>query len=166
MNNSQKIAELGFHRTFSVYSSHMTQTITPPHNYRAKRHPDTVSSLCTSLRNAYRMRRTTARFPNTNFARSMIDVLIDEGYVNSYECDPRINQLTLHLKYNPITGRGVLNDIRPVSKPSRRVVKTRRELRPFQKGLGLFVLKTSKGVLTSDQCVKENVGGEVLFSVF
>lgn len=63
-------------------------------------------------------------------------------------------------------GSHKVNDVKRVSKPSRRVYMGVNEINPVKSGHGLMFLSTPKGVLTGDEARKEHVGGEVLFLIW
>ena len=63
-------------------------------------------------------------------------------------------------------GKSVINEIKRISKPGRRVYKARSELKRFKNGYGTIVVSTSKGVIGNDEAYKANVGGEALCSIW
>ncbi|MEE8142723.1 MAG: 30S ribosomal protein S8, partial [Planctomycetota bacterium] len=73
--------------------------------------------------------------------------------------------LSITLKFGP-EGERVINEIQRVSKPGRRVYRQVNELSPLLQGLGIWILSTSKGVLSDNEARQQKVGGEVLCSVY
>ncbi|MES1921655.1 hypothetical protein MHBO_003185 [Bonamia ostreae] len=148
-----------FFKTFSVVAHR-------PKRYRVKRHHNTPASLSTTLRNAYKRKLALAYFPNSNLACGILDVLINEGYINGFRLQPELKRLTIYLKYSGHSGLAAVQEITTVSKPSNRVFKKAHQIRPFMNGLGIYVVKTIRGVKSCKECWEKNIGGEVMFSVF
>ena len=63
-------------------------------------------------------------------------------------------------------GEPVIKDIKRVSTPGRRVYSSVKDLPTVANGLGVSILSTPKGVMSDSQARTENVGGEILCSVF
>ena len=94
-------------------------------------------------------------------------VLKQEGYIADYKRieDNRQGLLRVYLKYGP-RGEDVLVELKRISKPGRRVYRGVGDLpRPLD-GMGISIISTSRGVLSDRQCRQENVGGEVLCTVY
>lgn len=124
---------------------------------------DLTSDMLTRIRNAVRNREQSVVCLNNKLNRGVAQVLVDEGYVRSFDVvdDGRQGVLTVNLKYGP-RGEQVINSIDRVSKPGCRVYKGAEDLpRPLQ-GLGIAVVSTSRGVLSDRACRKNKVGGEVV----
>ncbi len=96
----------------------------------------------------------------------LADVLKREGYIWDYqEIDGQpVKQLRIELKYGP-NGERVIQSIRRVSKPGRRVYSKSTELRPVLNGLGISILSTSKGLVSDREARQQKLGGEVLCEV-
>jgi small subunit ribosomal protein S8 len=60
----------------------------------------------------------------------------------------------------------VIRRIKRISKPGRRVYSRARDLTPVLNGLGIFVISTSRGVLSDREARQRNLGGEVLCEVW
>ena len=127
---------------------------------------DPISDMLTRIRNAIRIERTFEDVPMSNLRRSVADVLKREGYIWDYsevEGAPGKN-LRIELKYGP-NGEKVIQSVRRVSKPGRRVYVKCTELRPVLNGLGISIVSTSKGVFSDREARQHKLGGEVLAEV-
>ncbi|MFM8262491.1 MAG: 30S ribosomal protein S8 [Pirellula sp.] len=127
---------------------------------------DPISDMLTRIRNAIRIDRTFVDVPMSNLRRSVADVLKREGYIWDYsevEATPGKN-LRIELKYGP-NGEKVIQSVRRVSKPGRRVYVKCTELRPVLNGLGISIVSTSKGVFSDREARQHKLGGEVLAEV-
>ncbi|MCL4210532.1 MAG: 30S ribosomal protein S8 [Phycisphaeraceae bacterium] len=124
---------------------------------------DVTADLLTRIRNAVRNRAKRVKCLNSKLNRGVAQVLVDEGYVESYHVidDGRQGILEVHLKYGP-RGEALINTIDRFSKPGCRVYKGVDDLpRPLQ-GLGVAIVSTSRGVMSDRKCRTERVGGEVV----
>ena len=127
---------------------------------------DPISDMLTRIRNAIRIERTFVDVPMSNLRRSVADVLKREGYIWDYsevEGTPGKN-LRIELKYGP-NGEKVIQSVRRVSKPGRRVYVKCTDLRPVLNGLGISIVSTSKGVFSDREARQHKLGGEVLAEV-
>jgi small subunit ribosomal protein S8 len=94
-------------------------------------------------------------------------VLKREGYIwdwQEVESTP-VPALRLELKYGP-NGERVIQKVRRVSKPGRRVYGKAKDLRPVLNGLGITILSTSRGVISDREARQRNLGGEILCEVY
>ena len=71
--------------------------------------------------------------------------------------------IRVELKYTD-DGSPAIREITRVSKPGRRVYEGK-YLKKYLGGLGLFILSTSKGVITDKEAREQGIGGEVLFRI-
>ncbi len=127
---------------------------------------DPIADMLTRIRNAVRNQAKTVTCLNSKVCRGIADVLIDEGYINSYDQidDGRQGLIKINLKYGP-RGEKVIHRLTRQSKPGRRVYSKVDDLdRPLQ-GLGITIVSTSKGVFSDRKCRTERVGGELLCTV-
>jgi small subunit ribosomal protein S8 len=128
---------------------------------------DPIADMLTRIRNAVQVERPHVDVPLSKVKRGVADVLRREGYVwewKEIEAEP-IRQLRIELKYGP-NGERIIQRIRRVSKPGRRVYRRARELKPVLNGLGITILSTSRGVVSDREARQRNLGGEVLCEVW
>jgi small subunit ribosomal protein S8 len=128
---------------------------------------DPIADLLTRIRNANRARKEWTEIPWSRLKEHVARVLQDEGFLRETSVREAEGRKVLHLvlKYDEFR-RPVISGIRRVSRPSMRVYVGSRDIAPIRKGLGISVLSTPKGVLADRVARKENVGGEVLCSVW
>jgi small subunit ribosomal protein S8 len=128
---------------------------------------DPLGDLLTRIRNAQMRRRPKVSTPASNLRARVLDVLTSEGYIRGYaRIDHKngLSELEIELKYS--NGQPAIREIKRISTPGRRVYSAVRDLRTVANGLGVAILSTPKGVMSDTQAREENVGGEVLCSVF
>ena len=127
---------------------------------------DPIADMLTRIRNANSARHDTVDVPASNMKKSIAQILLDEGYIKSYQIVDDGTQGVIHitLKYN---GKDkVITGLRRVSKPGLRVYVGADELPRVLRGLGIAIVSTSKGVMTDKAVRAAHVGGEVLAFVW
>ena len=127
---------------------------------------DPIADMLTRIRNANSARHESVDVPASNMKKSIAQILLDEGYIKSFQVEDDGVQGVIHitLKYN---GKDkVITGLRRVSKPGLRVYVGADELPRVLRGLGVAIVSTSKGVMTDKAARANHVGGEVLAFVW
>lgn len=128
---------------------------------------DPLGDMLTRIRNAQMRRRPKVVTPASNLRVRVLDVLAEEGYIRGYTRVDHKNgksELEIELKYS--NGQPAIREIERISKPGRRVYSPVSNLPTVANGLGVAILSTPKGVMPDWRAREENVGGEVLCSIF
>ncbi len=128
---------------------------------------DPLGDMLTRIRNAQMRNRPKVSTPASKLRARVLDVLREEGYIRGYaeiEYGGGKTEFEIELKY--YDGAPVIREIKRVSTPGRRVYSNVQELPTIANGLGVAILSTPKGVMSDTRARAENVGGEVLCSVF
>lgn len=128
---------------------------------------DPIADMLTRVRNAGKARLNSVDIPGSKVKTEIAKVMKSEGYIRNYKFikDGKQGILRIYLKYADDQSH-VIQEIIRVSKPSRRIYVDVRNVKPIYNGLGTSILSTSRGILTDKQARKENVGGEVLCTLF
>ena len=127
---------------------------------------DPIADMLTRIRNANNARHDTVDVPASNMKKSIAQILLDEGYIKSFQVvdDGVQGMIHITLKYN---GKDkVITGLRRVSKPGLRVYVGADELPRVLRGLGVAIVSTSKGVMTDKAARAAHIGGEVLAFVW
>lgn len=126
---------------------------------------DPIADLLTRIRNAQMVGKASLEIPSSKLKQAICQVMADEGYIQGYEVmkDGVKELLKVHLKY--FNGKPVIENIERISKPSRRIYKTKDELPKVQGGLGIAIISTSQGVMTDKQARQKGCGGEVICTI-
>lgn len=128
---------------------------------------DPVADMLTRIRNANTAKHESVDVPASNLKKAIAKILLDEGYIKSYEIVEDGTQGIIRIQLKYLAGKEkVISGLRRVSKPGLRVYAGADELPRVLKGLGIAIISTSKGVMTDKQARKEHVGGEVLAFVW
>ncbi len=128
---------------------------------------DPLGDMLTRIRNAQLRRRPKVMTPASNIRGRVLDVLAEEGYIRGYtrvEQKGALPTFEIELKY--YNGQPAIREIKRVSTPGRRVYSPVRDLPTVANGLGVAILSTPKGVMSDSKAREENVGGEILCSIF
>ena len=129
---------------------------------------DPVADMLTRIRNANHAKHETVDVPAANMKKSIAQILLDEGYIKSFQVidgDNTQGTIRITLKYNAGKEK-VISGLRRVSKPGLRVYVGTDELPRVLRGLGIAIVSTSKGVMTDKAARAAHVGGEVLAFVW
>jgi small subunit ribosomal protein S8 len=128
---------------------------------------DPIADMLTRIRNAIHTERPFADVPASKIKVGIAQALQREGYIWDLELieqQPQ-NLLRINLKYGP-NGEMVVQKIDRMSKPGRRMYVGVDDIPNVLGGLGVCILSTNKGVLSSREAKKEGIGGEVLCTVW
>ncbi len=128
---------------------------------------DAIADLLTRIRNASAAKHDTVDIPASNIKKAIVQILVDEGYVKSFQVieDTKQGVIRATLKYTD-NKKQVISGLRRVSKPGLRIYTSCEDMPKVMKGLGIAIVSTPKGVMTDRQARKENVGGEILAFVW
>jgi small subunit ribosomal protein S8 len=125
---------------------------------------DPIADLLTRIRNGNMAGKDTVDVPVSKVKTEILRILKAEGFIVDYsQVDDRT--LRIQLKYAE-NGERVITEIKRVSKPGCRVYCGKDDLPKVLNGLGIAIVSTSKGLLTEREARLNNVGGEVLCTVW
>ena len=129
---------------------------------------DTIADMLTRIRNASTAKHETVDIPASNMKKAIAQILVDEGYVKSFQVieDGKQGIIRVTLKYTGGSRTPVITGLRRVSKPGLRIYSSSEDMPKVMRGIGIAIVSTSKGVMTDKAARKENVGGEVLAFVW
>ena len=129
---------------------------------------DPIADMLTRIRNANTAKHDTVDVPLSKMKLSIAKILLDEGYIKSYELVDNGNFKDIHitLKYGKDKNEKIISGLQRISKPGLRVYANKEELPKVLGGLGVAIISTNKGVVTDKEARKLGVGGEVLCFVW
>ena len=128
---------------------------------------DPIGDMLTRIRNAQERGKPKVSSPASRLRERVLEVLQHEGFIRGFAtvqqgCGKA--EIEIELKY--FDGAPVIREIQRVSKPGRRVYASVETLPTVFNGLGISILSTPKGVMSDADARAQNVGGEVLCTVF
>ena len=128
---------------------------------------DLIADALTRIRNAAMRRLDVTTLVHNKSVEAIANILVEKGYIESCNVveDGVKKTINVILKYDE-NDKTVINELKRVSKPGRRVYKQASEIKRFKNGYGTIIVSTSKGVITNDKAHELNVGGEVLCTVW
>jgi len=127
---------------------------------------DPIADFLTRFKNASRANLDDFVAPYSNIKAEMARILKDEGYVWNYELDSGGAHPMIRVKLKYIDGRPVLTDLKRQSRPGRRQYVGAADIPRVLGGMGISIVSTSKGLMTGHQAKRENIGGELLATIW
>ncbi|MFT7880771.1 MAG: 30S ribosomal protein S8 [Sulfurimonas sp.] len=128
---------------------------------------DIMADSLTRIRNAAQRRLDVTTLLHSNMIEATVQILVDKGYLESFTVKEDGNKKTIDvvLKYDD-NEKSVINELKKISKPGRRIHKGKDEIKTFKNGYGTLVVSTSQGILANDEAFKRGIGGEVICSIW
>lgn len=127
---------------------------------------DPIADMLTRIRNAFMAGHNHVEIPGSVIKGEIARVLTEEGYVESYKITEEgvKKTISIKLKYGP-DGKAAIEEIKRISKPSRRVYVGKDDIPRVRGGMGISILSTSSGIMTGVAARGERIGGEILCTV-
>jgi small subunit ribosomal protein S8 len=124
---------------------------------------DSIADMLVRLNNALRVKKETVEMPHSRLKEAIGKLMLAEGYIEKCEVLTRLNkkQLRFGLKYNAAK-RSVLEGVKRVSRPGRRVYVGADRIPRIRSGFGTAIISTPKGLLTDHAARQQKIGGEVI----
>jgi small subunit ribosomal protein S8 len=129
---------------------------------------DPIADMLTRIRNALAARHERVQIPASRMKQEVARVLKEEGYILDFHVDKAAHPqglLDITLKYD-VMNMSIIQGLRKISTPGKRQYVSCKKMPKVLDGAGIAVISTSRGLLTDQQCLAENVGGEVLCFVW
>lgn len=128
---------------------------------------DPISDMLTRMRNSLMIKQKFAIVPFSKLKVSILEVLRKNGYIEDYkEFGEGVSKfIKVALKYDK-NGSPVMNGLKKISKPGRRVYSSSKDLSAVLGGLGISIVSTPKGIMSNIEAKKNNLGGEVICEIF
>jgi small subunit ribosomal protein S8 len=128
---------------------------------------DPISDMLTRIRNAGMARQSETSCPTSKLKLAVAKVLHAEGFLSGVRVEARegVVYLVLGIRYDE-DGDTLIDGIRRISKPGRRVYVDKTQVPKVRNGLGVAVLSTSRGVVSDRAAREASLGGEVLCEVW
>ncbi|MBO9472797.1 MULTISPECIES: 30S ribosomal protein S8 [unclassified Shimia] len=127
---------------------------------------DPIGDMLTRIRNGQMRGKSVVSTPASKLRGWVLDVLTNEGYIRGYEAIEENGHPAFEISLKYYEGTPVIRELKRVSKPGRRVYMNVNDIPTVRQGLGVSIVSTSKGVMSDASARSNNVGGEVLCTVF
>ena len=126
---------------------------------------DSIADMLTRIRNGQKSKLLNVVMPASKLKGAVLEVLKGEGYIAGYTMNVEDKEINVELKYSRV-GKPAICEIHKVSKPGKRMYSPISSLKGYFNNMGIYILSTSKGVMSDRDARKHNVGGEVICKVF
>lgn len=130
---------------------------------------DPIADMLTRIRNANTVSHEMVDMPMSKMRLEIARILKDEGYIRNYKTvtDPKMPVQTLRVFMNYGAGREkVIQGLRRISKPGRRIYVQHQDVPKVMGGLGIALISTSSGLMTDAEARRRGLGGEVICFVW
>ena len=127
---------------------------------------DPIADMLTRIRNAQATYKSSVWIPYSSVKFRLAEILKREGYIKNVEKEDRsLPMIRVELKYHH-GNRPVIQKIKRISKPGRRVYASHSEIPVVLNHIGTSILSTSKGLKTTREARKEKIGGEIMCEIY
>ena len=128
---------------------------------------DVIGDMLTRIRNAGDAKHETVDIPASNVKKAIADILLNEGYIKSWQLieDGKQGVIRITLKYGAGKQKAI-RGLRRVSKPGLRIYSGCEDMPKVMNGLGIAIVSTSQGIMTDKAARAAGIGGEVLAFVW
>ena len=126
---------------------------------------DPIADFLTIIRNGLMVKKTSVSIPANKMKAEMARVLKESGYIRGFSVtDGKKPVMEVVLKYG-VDGKSAIREIKRVSKPGCRAYADSKNIPIEKNGIGIFIISTTKGLLTDQAARRAGVGGEVVCSI-
>jgi small subunit ribosomal protein S8 len=128
---------------------------------------DPIGDFIIRIKNAGAVKKDSILVPFSKMKLAIAEVLSAKGYIGavSEKNKGKAKYLNIKLLYTEY-GAPVISDVRRISKPSRRLYESAKNIKSFRRGFGMSVFSTPKGIMSDMDAKKNNLGGEFLFNIW
>jgi small subunit ribosomal protein S8 len=133
---------------------------------------DPITDMLNRIRNAQAVSKETVVIPFSKLKFQISKILEKEGFIEKAEKKGKKHKkvIEVQLKYQKLDSetvkKGVIVELKRISKPGQRIYSATKDIRRIRKGCGIVVISTSKGIMTDKEARRQGLGGEVLFEIW
>jgi small subunit ribosomal protein S8 len=123
--------------------------------------------LLTKIKNAQAVKKENVKVVYSNMDFAIAEILAEHKFIDSVIKKGRMPKrvMDIKLKYDE-NGKGVIQNVKFLSKPSRRLYIGYKGIRPVRQGYGILILSTPKGIMDGKSAKKQKLGGQLLFEIW
>ncbi|MFN4245328.1 MAG: 30S ribosomal protein S8 [Brevinematia bacterium] len=125
----------------------------------------TVIDALNRIKNAGNAGAKYVSVKKSKFLAKILDIMKDNGYIESYEDDPN-NKYFFRVNLRYYNNKHVIREIKIFSRPSRKIYLGYRDIQPYKNNMGIVIVSTSKGVMTSVEAKRLKVGGMLVCAIW
>ena len=128
---------------------------------------DPIADMLTRIRNAQMVNKPTVTMPMSKLKKSLANILAEEGYIDSSESIELNGKPALKIILRYVNdGSSVIQSVKRISKPGRRVYARTKELPYVLNDFGIAIISTPQGLMTNKEARKQKLGGEILCEIY
>lgn len=122
---------------------------------------DPIADLLTRIRNASHANLSTCTVPYSKIKENLLKIMLDKSFIAKYEkTEDKFPELAITIEENrPL-------NLKRISKPGQRIYAKKGTMKVTRSGLGITIISTSKGLMTSEEAKKQNLGGEIICEIY
>ncbi len=124
------------------------------------------TDLLIKIKNAQKAKKETVKTAYSGMDLAIAQILAENKFIESAEKKGRMPKRIIEIKLKYKDGGGIIEEIKFVSKPSRRIYAGYRDLKKVRQGYGLGVISTPQGIMSFKDARKAKVGGVILFEIW
>ena len=126
---------------------------------------DPIADMLTRIRNAALQKHRYVDVRASKMITSILSVMKDTGFVLDYVSGENQKEIRVFLRYH-LNKFSLIQGLKRVSKPGRRIYVGWQDVPVVQNGLGLALVSTSKGIMSGQKAKNEKVGGEFICTIW
>ncbi|MER3570159.1 MAG: 30S ribosomal protein S8 [Patescibacteria group bacterium] len=123
---------------------------------------DPIADFLTRIKNALKVKKKKVEAPYSKMKLAIAKILKEKELIENIKLKDK--NLIIYLKYDEL-GEPLIEDIKRISKPGRRVYMGYREFKPVRSGFGFRIVSTSRGIMTDIEVKRRKLGGEVICEI-
>ena len=127
-----------------------------------------VHDMLIRIKNAYMARKTNIdNIQYSKFKENVLKILKQHNFIKSYKVVENNNKKIISIVIKEVTNP--IQDVPVIkfySKPSRKLYVSYKDLHKVAGGLGIGIISTSKGLMTTKEAKKQKIGGELIFEIY
>lgn len=120
-----------------------------------------LGNLFAALKNGQLAKRAFIFFPRHKNCENYLKILWTEGFILGYAIEN--NRIKILLKY--VNEKPVINSLNLISKPSRRIFYSIKQIWKINSSQHFIIFSTNKGLKTIIECKKQKIGGEPIILI-
>jgi len=126
---------------------------------------DIISDMLTKIINANSAKHELVEISYTKITESITRILKEEGLINDFKINTENNSIILLLKFRGQNRKPVIQKLERISKPGLRIYENKNKISKKIRGFMIFIVSTSKGIMTDQKAKFLNIGGEILCKI-
>jgi len=127
---------------------------------------DPIADMLNRIKNAQKIGREVIEIPFSKVKFELAKIMEREEFLEKVEKKGIKTKQVLVLKLKYRQGVPAIDDLRRLSKPSRRLYIGFAEIKPVKQGYGVAIISTSRGLMTDKEARKNKLGGEILCEIW